>query len=199
MFVRSVHHRPENISRPPHQSRPFVRRNRCGQFVLLLLLLFLFLLPSTSQAQALQAEVDSTSRKQFDDEVSQFLEQIESLEIETRMYWSVQKLARKNYREGKRKSPPDIYEGGGEKVLLDTYSQIAQATTLLYTLEHLGSKKEAKDKYRVLLTQYIELTSNSLLALVQMEKNLNDARRELRRQLYQKLGLPTREDRIGRR
>ena len=152
-------------------------------------LLILLLIPSTIQAQSPQTEVDSVSFKQFDAQISKFLEKAESLNIESKMHWSVQQLAYNDFLKGERKDLPDIYEAGGEKVLLDSYSQIGQAVALLHTLEHLKVKKEIKNRYRVLLAKYIEVTSNRLFALAEVGEKTNEAKKTARRLLYKKLGL----------
>ena len=143
--------------------------------------------------QSAQSEVDSVSFEQFKVEMGQFLERAVDLHLEAAMHMSVQKLAYNNFLKGKRKDLPDIYEGGGEKVLLDSYSYIRQGTALLHALEHLEMGKESKNKYRVLLSKSINDVSKRILALVEVQESTDEVKREARRRVMRKLGLDYRK------
>ena len=184
--VKASHRRPELFRVNP--SSP----NR-SEFFMQYLLILILLIPSTIQAQSPQTEVDSVSFEQFKVEMGQFLERAVDLHLEAAMHMSVQKLAYNNFLKGKRKDLPDIYEGGGEKVLLDSYSYIRQGTALLHALEHLEMGQESKNKYRVLLSKSINDVSKRILALVEVQESTDEVKREARRRVMRKLGLDYRK------
>lgn len=144
--------------------------------------------PHSLTAQSIQAEVDSVSYEQFEAEVGKFLEKAENLDLETTMHAAAQKTAYNDFLKGKRKDLPDIYEAGGEKILLDSYSLIGQAASLMWTLEHL-EYRTSKDRYRVLLAKYIELSSNNILALVEVQEATVKVKKKARDRIMKRLGL----------
>ena len=125
--------------------------------------------------------------------MGEFLKREVDIHLETAMYASVQKVAYNDFLKGRRKKLPDIYEGGGEKVLLDSYLHIKQGTILLHALEQLKIGQESKNKYRVLLSKSINDMSQKILALVEIQEGRDAVRKKVRERVRKKLGLDYRE------